>query len=411
MAESPSRIWFVFVIAVIVLFFATLAELFLIKEVLKKNVVNNTQSTFYFLKARIVAYLETIRLLPQVPEYLQDLTWLTDELESQPSLVGVLVMEKGRILLNTFAEDRLPLAANLLRRCREGLTKGKVFYFCGEFVSVPHRKLFLLVGYDLSLEKQAYKEAVILTVLIFLAGGVILGLAFYYFERLTKRQKELERRLSASERLAALGKLAAMVAHEIRNPLNSVLMGLQYMSEIGEFSPEIMETIKLEAKKMTELSGELLSFSKGFAIQPEPVFLRELLEELECRLLPKAEAQRISFRVKKDQDVVVRLDKRWVLRALENIVRNAFEALGQGGRVEVLTEVTPQSVCFIVRDNGPGLPFADEKHLFEPFFTTKESGFGLGLYIVREVLEAHGGTVKVESAPGKGTLFKLIFPR
>ena len=411
MVDSPSRIWFIFVVAIIVLFFATLSELFLLKEVLRKNVVNNTQSTFYFLKARIAAYLETIRLLPQVPDYLQDLTWLTDELEGQPSLTGVLVMEKDKVLLNTFTEGYPVLSSYMLLKCRQGLIRGKVFYFCGEFVSVPRRKLFLLIGYDLSMEKQVYKEAVVLTTLIFVAGGVILGLAFHYFERLTKRQKELERRLVASERLAALGKLAAMVAHEVRNPLNSVLMGLQYMSELGEFSPELMRTIKTEAEKMTELTGELLSFSKGFAIQPEPVSLRELLEELECRLLPKAQAQKISFVVRKDQDVVIKLDRRWVLRALENIVRNAFEALGEGGRVEVRAQVKPNEVVLIIEDDGPGLPFSNEEQLFEPFFTTKESGFGLGLYIVREVIEAHGGTIKVESQEGKGTTFKLTFPR
>ncbi len=396
--------------ALIVFFLANLAELLLLRTVLQKNAIRNAKSAFIFLEARIGAYLETIRLVPEVPEYLRDLAWLTDELQGQPSLVGVLVKEGKNVLLNTFPGGSFVLPPEVFDRCRQGFTKEEVYFYCGEFESVPERKLFLLVGIDLSYEKRVFREAVFLTLLIFLAGGILLGLAFYYVDRLSRRQEELERRLSASEKLAAMGKLSAMIAHEIRNPLNSILMGLQYMAEVGKLSPELLATIRQEADRLTELTKELLSYTKGLAIHPEPVSLPQLVEELKLKLLPRAKAQGIRFEVLSPPEITVSLDRRWVLRTLENVVRNAFEALGQGGVVRVSVEERPREIVFLVEDSGPGIPKEDQKHLFEPFFTTKESGFGLGLYLVRQVVEAHGGKVEVESRPGR-TIFRLIFPK
>ncbi len=401
---------FVFLIALVIFFLATLAELFLIRTVLEKNAIRNARSAFIFLEARIGAYLETLRLLPQVPEYLQDLAWLTDELQGQPSLVGVLVKEGNNVLLDTFPEGFFNLPPEVFEKCRQGLMMNEVYFYCGEFESVPNRRLFLLVGIDLSYEHQVFKEAVILTLLIFLTGGVLLGLAFYYVDRLSRRQEELERRLSASEKLAAMGKLSAMIAHEIRNPLNSILMGLQYMAEMGELSPEVLQTIRQEAERLTELTGELLSYTKGFEIHPEPVSVRQLLEELKLKLLPRAQIQNIDFQVETVPDIVLHLDRRWVLRALENVIRNAFEAIGKDGHVWLRVEERPQEVVFLIEDDGPGIPQKDQEHLFEPFFTTKDSGFGLGLYLVRKVVEAHGGRVEVDSRKGR-TVFRLVFPK
>ncbi len=400
----------VFFAALGVFFLATLAELFLIRTVLEKNAVRNAKSAFVFLEARIGAYLETLRLLPQVPEYLQDLAWLTDELQGQPSLVGVLVREGKNVLLNTFPGSLFLLPQEILEKCHQGIMKDEIYFYCGEFESVPDRKLFLLVGIDLSYEKQVFREAVLLTLLIFLTGGILLGLAFYYVDRLSRRQEELEKRLLASEKLATMGKLSAMIAHEIRNPLNSILMGLQYMAEVGHLSPELLKTIRQEAERLTELTGELLSYTKGFSINPEPTSIPELLEELKLKLLPRAKSQNINFKVSHAQEVTVSLDRRWVLRAIENVVRNAFEALGQGGEVEVWVEERPQEIIFWIKDSGPGIPLENQKQLFEPFFTTKESGFGLGLYLVRKVVEAHGGHIEFESRPGT-TLFGLHFPK
>ena len=197
-----SRFRLILFFSLAIFFFSTLAEFFLLYTVLQKDVSRHAQSTFVFLKARITAYLETLNLLPEVPEYLKDLAWLTDELEGQPNLSGVLVSEGKKVLLDTFSEeDFLP---EVLERCDQGFRKGNTYFYCGRFEPLPGKHLFLLVGLNLSYEKKVLKEAILLTILIFLAGGLILSAALIYLGRLSRRKEELERRLSASEKFFTL---------------------------------------------------------------------------------------------------------------------------------------------------------------------------------------------------------------
>ncbi len=398
----------IFLLALTILVFSLLVEILYFRTVLQKNISLEAESALNFLEARITAYVETLELLPEVPDYLRDLAWLTDELQSQRHLVGVIAEEKGQILLNTFANQYLP-PPEAFETCWEGFEAQAVRYACTQFEALPDRKFFLLLGVDISYEKQAYRNILILSFCIFLAASILLAAGFYYLEKLARRQKELERRLSASEKLAAMGKISAMVAHEIRNPLNSIVMGLQYLSETGKPNPELLETIKQEAYRLTELTGELLSYAKGFEIVLREVDAREIVKELALKFQPKAERWGITFVVEEPPGVKIRVDRRWCSRAIENLLRNAFEATPKGGTVKLFARREKDHLCFFVQDTGPGISAEIRKRLFEPFSTTKKSGFGLGLYLVRKVAETHGGRVSLETC-SEGTLFKLCFP-
>ncbi len=399
----------IFFLALSVLLISLLVEISYFHQVIQKNIALKAQSALNFLGARITAYVETIALLPEVPDYLKDLAWLTDELQSQPHLVGVIVEEKGRILLNTFPTN-FELPPGVFKRCYRGFEKKKVRYVCNKFEALPDRHFFLLLGVDVSFEKKAFRNLLFLSFCILLAGGALLGAGLYYVEKLARRQEELERRLSASEKLATMGKIAAMVAHEIRNPLNSIVMALQLMRETRHLSPELLESVNREAQRLTELTEELLSYAKGFEIRPELVEAQEILKELALRFQPKARALGLTLQLEPGPNVKLRVDRRWVLRAVENLLRNALEATPVGGKIVLRLSLEKDGVCFIVEDSGPGLSEEEKKHLFKPFYTTKESGFGLGLYLVRQIAEAHGGRVSLEDSPLGGACFKICFP-
>ena len=399
----------IFFLALSVLLASLLIEVVYFRSVLHKTVAIEAESALNFLEARITAYVETLELLPEVPDYLKDLAWLTDELQSQPHLIGVIVKEKGKILLDTFPTNFEP-PPEVFERCQEGLTRGRVRYLCRSFEALPDRRFFLLLGVDISFEEEAFRNLLLLSSFILLAGSALLAAGLYYVQKLSRRQEELERRLSASEKLAAMGKIAAMVAHEIRNPLNSIVMALQYMAETKNLSPDLLKTINQEARKLTELTEELLSYTRGFETRPETVEARELLEELALRFKPKAQSLGLDFEIEEPPRAFFRADKRWCLRAIENLLRNAFEAVGPGGKVVLRAKEKGSFLCFEVEDNGPGIPEKLRPEVFQPFFTTKESGFGLGLYLVRKIAEAHGGRVSLRSSPLGGALFELCFP-
>ncbi|AEH44552.1 integral membrane sensor signal transduction histidine kinase [Thermodesulfatator indicus DSM 15286] len=399
-----------FFLAIGVLILAIVIEGFYFRHFLDKSMAREARSTLNFLKARLTAYVETIALLPDVPDYLKDLAWLTDELQGQPQLVGVLVKEKGKILLNTFPQN-LSLPETVFKSCYQGFNRGNVRYVCQKFEALPDREFFLLLGLDIKFAHKAFANFIFLSACILIAGTALLASGLFYLEKFARRQKELEEKLLASEKLAAMGKMSAMVAHEIRNPLNSIVMGLQYMSETRRLSPEIIDMIKNEAQKLTELTGELFSYTRGFETRPQKIDVLDVIEELEEKFREKIERLSLTFIVEKGPSATIWIDKRWCLRALENLLHNAIEATPAGGTIELGYEILDKEVCFYVKDSGEGVSFSVQNKLFEPFFTTKENGFGLGLYLVRKVAEAHGGRVSFISKPKEGTVFKIYFPK
>jgi signal transduction histidine kinase len=184
------------------------------------------------------------------------------------------------------------------------------------------------------------------------------------------------------------------------------------MHETGEISPEMMDILKAETAKIKELSGELFGMQVDFSAGVETFSIAEMLATIEAKFSSRASSLGISFLCSfpKD-DIFVKGNRKWLSRAVENLLRNAFEAVPpENGSVSLVVERQNGMVTFTVEDNGPGLSTDDSSVIFEPFYTTKREGFGLGLYIVQKVVEAHGGKVTFRSKEGKGTVFKVSIP-
>ncbi len=231
------------------------------------------------------------------------------------------------------------------------------------------------------------------------------------YAELARTQEQLVQR----ERLAALGELAAVVAHEVRNPLGAIFNSVSYIRRlIGVDNPALpmVEIVAEEADRLNRIVDDLLHFARPPSPSPSPVPLRRLLEETVRAALADATGK-VEVVWALEAEVPVLVDERMIRQAFLNLALNAMQAMPRGGmlRVGVRRAAGPRpEVQVEFTDTGPGIPEEVRTRIFEPFFTTKAKGTGLGLALVKRIVESHSGRVLLESQQGRGTTFRLFLP-
>jgi signal transduction histidine kinase len=255
--------------------------------------------------------------------------------------------------------------------------------------------------------------------------GALVG-ATLFFKDLT-RVEQMEERDRLRDRLAALGEMAAAIAHEVKNPLASIEVMAGVLKRQLTDQPEALETLSdiiKEAKMANAIVVEVLEFVRPINLQVDRVSIDEVLKDSITLAEGKMRRGAVSIRSDLAPDMPELLADPHQLRQLfSNLLANAFEALGGEGHVDIRGEFLPAEdesagsgeplppqVAIEVRDNGPGIAGDDLERIFSPFFTTKPQGTGLGLAIVRKVVDAHDGRIDAVSAPGRGAAFKVTLP-
>jgi two-component system nitrogen regulation sensor histidine kinase GlnL len=255
--------------------------------------------------------------------------------------------------------------------------------------------------------------------------GQLVG-ATLFFKDLT-RVEQIEERDRLRDRLAALGEMAAAIAHEVKNPLASIEVMAGVLKRQVTDQPEALEIlgdIIKEAKMANAIVVEVLEFVRPISLQVDRVSLDEVLKDSITLAEGKMRRGAVTIHTRLAPDVPELLADSHQLRQLfSNLLANAFEAMGGEGHVDIraeyvpaedepigTTEPLPPQVSVEVRDNGPGIGADDLERIFSPFFTTKPQGTGLGLAIVRKVVDAHDGRIDAVSAPGRGATFKVTLP-
>ena len=237
-------------------------------------------------------------------------------------------------------------------------------------------------------------------------------------ERLKKSYVDLKHaqaQLIQRERLAAVGHLAAVVAHEVRNPLGAIFNSVSTIRQhLSKSSPaqSSLAIVAEEADHINSIVDDLLHFARPPSPSPTPVPLPRMLEDAVRTALADAPGQ-IEVEWDLEGDVTVVVDERMIRQAFLNLALNAMQAMPQGGtlRVAVRRMAGPlPEVRVEFTDTGPGISAELRARIFEPFFTTKAKGTGLGLAIVKSNFESHNGRVTLESEPGQGTTFRLFLP-
>ncbi len=253
------------------------------------------------------------------------------------------------------------------------------------------------------------------------AAALILLVGFLYVLRLLRRTRLLEAQAQMDDRLAFVGALAAGLAHEIRNPLNVLSMNLQMLEEdIGtRLSGEggearvYLSALQGEIRRLSTLVNNFLSYARPTQPSFESKDLNRVLLETCQFLSPEFESRGLHLRQALAPYLPpVELDESLIRQAVMNILMNAAQILKPGGNVEVQTSIGPDGEAIAsIRDDGPGIKTEDRQRIFEVFFSTRGGGTGLGLPIAARILEAHGGSITVESEPGRGACFILKLPR
>jgi two-component system NtrC family sensor kinase len=240
-------------------------------------------------------------------------------------------------------------------------------------------------------------------------------------ERDRSQRAESELKLLQSEKQASVGRLAAGVAHEINNPLTGVLTFTHMLLRRGDINDEMREdlqTIADATERVRMIVKGLLDFSRQTKIEPEPTDINILIEQTIPLVANQALVKGVIFCFDPGKDIPMRtLDRNQVQSVILNIILNAIDATEKGGHINIYTRVTTaagegKAIEIEITDTGCGIAPEHLDKLFDPFFTTKEvgKGTGLGLSVSQGIIERHGGTIRVRSTLGEGSVFTISLP-
>jgi PAS domain S-box-containing protein len=226
-------------------------------------------------------------------------------------------------------------------------------------------------------------------------------------------RKLAEEKLREQATLARVGQLAAVVAHEVKNPLAGIRGVMQIMlgrRPAGDPDIPVMQEVILRIDALAGLIHDLLLFANPRAVRPQPIELRPLLLDAAASVRRDPACERVEVRVE-GPDVTLSGDGELLRAAFVNLLLNAAQAMNGQGAIYVTILLDRDAASIDVRDAGPGIPARIREQVFEPFFTTKARGGGLGLTMVRRTAELHGGSVAVTCPPDGGTIMTLRLPR
>jgi signal transduction histidine kinase len=330
-------------------------------------------------------------------------------------------------LIGTREDDpflRSSLQGNrLLTRHRHSKAGEEIFEVSKSFSAKGEAMGLIRIGYS---PKEIYpvlsqmRKNVALSIFFFLILGIsAIGLIWVNQNRHLSRMREMEDRIRLAERLSSLGHLAAGVAHEIRNPLNAIGMGLQRLKR--EFLPQeeskkeeylsFADLILKEIRRVNDIIEQFLTLSRPFQLNLKASSLYDLLKNLVTLFREEASSQGISLQAEIDPALpLVKIDSEKLTQAFINIMKNGMQAMEKGGVLRIETRPFKDRVEVAFSDSGSGIPPEQMEKIFNYYYTTKEKGVGLGLPIAHRIIEAHGGELKLESRVGNGTKVTVTLP-
>ena len=236
--------------------------------------------------------------------------------------------------------------------------------------------------------------------------------------RVAERTAELvetHKRLVQQERIAALGRAAAQVAHEVKNPLAGLLLYALHLKgkidKSSESEAALVDKIVETINHLIDTVERILGFARPITITPRSTNLNQIANDVLELLRPQITTNKIDVHVSlSDEAALAMIDESSMRGALMNLILNAVEAMPEGGRLTVRCDRNEQTLRLEIEDTGQGISEEAVKNIFEPFYTTKEQGLGLGMPYAKKIIEQHGGTITCDSRPGEGTTICIALP-
>jgi signal transduction histidine kinase len=326
-------------------------------------------------------------------------------LRMEDSLLGSVVTRHKPVTVVDVGKEKGYIQTDIARKERLVSMLAVPLIFAGKAVGV-------LAVYTQQRHRFSNDEIKLLTALADLSAVAIEK------GRLLARVVEMEEKLRASERLSALGLLAAEIAHEIRNPLTVMQMLFHALVETLQLDATSQRDAALISEKMRQMNrilDQVLSFARSSEPIKESIHPQQLFDDVFLLTRHKLQQQGIDVRSSVPENLpLLRADREQIEQVLLNLILNAADAMPKGGVLRLSAAVEEfqgePHLVLAVRDNGQGMSADQIAHLFAPFLTYKDSGTGIGLAIVKKIMENHQSKVEVESKLGQGTKFKLLFP-
>jgi PAS domain S-box-containing protein len=233
--------------------------------------------------------------------------------------------------------------------------------------------------------------------------------------------KAMEAERRRLDRLAALGEMSAVVAHEIRNPIAGIAAGIDYLTRnVAKDSPEFEGAVMMrgEIQRVNRILEDILFVARPARLKLSSEDVTEIIEDVLQRFRGQVEESRVVIEFDYANNLPrLSVDRQRLEQLFTNLITNATQAMPNGGQLSLQTQSTSSQngkpaneVIVTIADTGPGIPLENQQHIFEPFFTTKTRGTGLGLTIARRIVEEHGGTISIESEAEHGTRFIIRLP-
>jgi PAS domain S-box-containing protein len=225
-------------------------------------------------------------------------------------------------------------------------------------------------------------------------------------------RKRMEQQLLKSERFAAIGELATMVGHDLRNPLTGIAGAAYYLkakfgTKVNAKGKEMLELIEKDIEYSNKIISDLLDYSREMGLEPTKTTLKGIVKEALALVKIPSNIKVHNYTQNKPK---IRVDAEKTKRAFVNIIKNAVEAMSKGGTLTIRSKQTNGNLQIAFTDTGVGMPKEVSEKVFTPLFTTKAKGMGFGLPICKRIVEAHGGKISVKSAVGKGSTFTITIP-
>ncbi len=229
-------------------------------------------------------------------------------------------------------------------------------------------------------------------------------------------QRKVEEQLRRQEKLTAMGELASSVAHEIRNPLNSISMTVQRFAkdfQPKEYTEEYNALVKMmneEVNRVSTIIQQFLQFARPPKLNPTEVNVGDFIRDVVAVIESEARAKRIPIVSELQFSGTIQMDRSQMKQVLLNLLQNALHATGQNGTIRIATRLDNGRLHLVVADTGIGIPPEHIPRIFDLYFTTKPDGTGMGLSVAHQIVTEHGGRIEVESEVGKGTTFTIQIP-
>jgi len=269
---------------------------------------------------------------------------------------------------------------------------------------------------ELTLNKNGQEQILIINSMPITSTKSLYGAKVLAIRDITEH-RNLQIRVAREDRLAALGQVAANVAHEVRNPLGAIEGFARLLQQdLKEYLPNsepLAEKIVYASHQLNGVVSNLLNYARGIYCNFQKIDLMLVLNQVLELIRPMAEDTKVELNISGDTPIAITADIVQIRQVLSNLLINAVEAcpVRKGGKVNIEFKNYDGYVKIIIKDNGCGIAVEHQKRVFEPFFTMKNGGVGLGLAMCKRIVESHNGTIKVKSMPQKGTTFTLTLSK